>query len=146
MKFEIGISQLIAKIVLKQRSLNQLPDTFWKGTFKFDIIFYWSKNIKVFQWLSKSKFFSFMTKVNAKNENETKAAIFPWNIFKSDLIYILSNNKVFQWHSKSKFHSFMAKLNPNINWNKTRHFPGSIFKSDIIFHWSKNTKIFQWIS
>ena len=31
MKFEIGISQLIAKIVLKQRSLNQLPDPFWKG-------------------------------------------------------------------------------------------------------------------
>ena len=43
----------------------------------------------------KIKIFQFMTKVNAKNENETKSAIFPWNIFKSDLIYILSNNKVF---------------------------------------------------
>ena len=63
----------------------------------------------------KIKIFQFMTKVNAKNENETKSAIFPWNIFKSDLIYILSNNKVFQWHSKPKFHSFMTKLNPNIN-------------------------------
>ena len=27
-----------------------------------------------------------MTKVNPKNENETKSDIFPWDIFKSDTI------------------------------------------------------------
>ena len=28
-----------------------------------------------------------MTKVNANNGNETKSDIFPWDIFKSDVIY-----------------------------------------------------------
>ena len=37
--------------------------------------------------LSKSRFLSFITKVNPNNGNETKAAIFPWNIFKSDVIH-----------------------------------------------------------
>ena len=31
-----------------------------------------SKNIKIFQWLSKSKFLSFMAKVNPDNGNETR--------------------------------------------------------------------------
>ena len=35
---------------------------FEKGTFKSDIIFCWSKNIKGFQWLSKSKFSSLWLK------------------------------------------------------------------------------------
>ena len=35
-----------------------------------------SKNIKLFQWLSKSKFLSIMTKVNPNNGNETKSDIF----------------------------------------------------------------------
>ena len=30
-----------------------------------------------------------MTKVNANNGNETKSDIFPWDIFKSDVIYFL---------------------------------------------------------
>ena len=41
-----------------------------------------SKIIKIFQWLSKSKFVSFMTKVNPKNGAEAKSDIFPWDIFK----------------------------------------------------------------
>ena len=49
-----------------------------------------SKHIKVFQWLSKSKFLSFMTKVNPNNESETKSDIFSWYIFKSDTISFLS--------------------------------------------------------
>ena len=28
-----------------------------------------------------------MTKVNLNNENETKANIFPWDIFESDVMY-----------------------------------------------------------
>ena len=38
-----------------------------------------------------------MTKVNPSNGNETKSDIFPWGIFKSDNISLLSKiNKVFQ--------------------------------------------------
>ena len=38
-----------------------------------------------------------MTKVNPRNGNETKSDIFPWDIFKSDNISLLSKiNKVFQ--------------------------------------------------
>ena len=32
--------------------------------------------------------FSVLTKVNPNNGNETKSDIFPWNIFKSDIIFI----------------------------------------------------------
>ena len=49
-----------------------------------------SKNIKIFQVLSKSKFLHFMTKVNPNNGIETKSDIFPWNIFKSDIIFYWS--------------------------------------------------------
>ena len=36
----------------------------------------------------KWKYLSFMTKVNPNNENETKSDIFPWDIFKSGIIFI----------------------------------------------------------
>ena len=36
----------------------------------------------------KKIFLSFMTKVNPKNGNETKSDVFPWEIFKSDVISI----------------------------------------------------------
>ena len=49
-----------------------------------------SKNIKIFQVLSKLKFLHFMTKVNPNNGIETKSDIFPWNIFKSDMIFYWS--------------------------------------------------------
>ena len=38
-----------------------------------------------------------MTKVNPNNGNGTKSDVFPWNIFKSDIIFHwLQNNKTFQ--------------------------------------------------
>ena len=40
------------------------------------------KIFKIFQRLSKSKFLSFMTKVNPNNKIETKSDIFPWDISK----------------------------------------------------------------
>ena len=54
------------------------PDTFSMGHIQIwrHIIFY--QNVKVFQWLSKSKFLSFMTKVNPSIENETKSEVFHW--------------------------------------------------------------------
>ena len=48
-------------------------------------LFFYQKNMKVFQWLSKSKFLSFMTKANPNNENETKSKSFLWNILKFDI-------------------------------------------------------------
>ena len=47
-----------------------------------------SKNILVFQWLSKSKFLSFMTEAKPNNENETKSDF----TFKSGIISFLSKN------------------------------------------------------
>ena len=54
-----------------------------------------------------------MTKLNPKNENETKSDNFPWDIFKSDTLFFIKTYKVFQWLSKSKFLNFMTKVNPN---------------------------------
>ena len=120
MKFKIGISQLIAKILLTQWSLNQVRQwvtrhsnptffflikkqlkyfnefqnlnfsilwvkwaqtmemkqyqTFYHETCSYLTSYiFLSKNIKVFQWLWKSKLLSFMTKVNSSNGNETKS-------------------------------------------------------------------------
>ena len=56
--------------------------------FKSDSVSFLSKYIKVFQWLSKLGFPSFMTKVNTDNGNETKSDIFPWDILKSGTIFI----------------------------------------------------------
>ena len=61
-----------------------------------------------------------MTKVNPNNGNETKSDIFPWEIFKSDVIYFfIKEIKIFQRLSKSIFLSFMTKVNPN-NGNETK--------------------------
>ena len=44
-------------------------DIFSWDRFKSDTIFFLSKYIKAFQWLSKSEFLNFMTKVNPNNGN-----------------------------------------------------------------------------
>ena len=51
------------------------------------MFFFIKKYYKVFQWLYKLKFLSFVTKVNLNNGNEAKSDIFPWDIFKSDIIF-----------------------------------------------------------
>ena len=44
----------------------------------------------------KSKFLSFMTKVNPNKGNETKSDIFQWDIFKSEIIFHwLQNANIF---------------------------------------------------
>ena len=50
-------------------------------------IFLWLKQFRLFQWLSKLKFLSFMTKKDRRNGNETKSENFPCGIFKSNSIY-----------------------------------------------------------
>ena len=42
-------------------------------------------SFKIFQWLPKSKFLSFMIKMNPSNGNETRSDIFPRGIFKADI-------------------------------------------------------------
>ena len=99
---------------------NETKSAIFPRTYSNLTSYIFCQNIKVFQWLSKSKFLTFMTNVNPSNGNETKSAIFPWGIFKSDVIYFLSRNiKAFQWLSKSEFLSFMTKVNPN-NGNETK--------------------------
>ena len=97
-------------------------------------LFVLSKNIKVFQWLSKSKFLCFMTKVNPNNGNKTKSGISIGHIqIWHQILFYHKNTKVFQWLSKSKFHSFMTKVNPsNGNETKSDIFSWDIFKSDTI--------------
>ena len=51
-----------------------------------------SKNIKLFQLSSKSKFLRFMAEVNLNNGNETKSDILPWDIFETDVAYLLLKN------------------------------------------------------
>ena len=55
-----------------------------------------------------------MTAINPSNENEAKSDVFPWDIFKSDVISFLSKNiKVSQSLSKSQLISFMIKVKPS---------------------------------
>ena len=71
--------------------------TFFRGAYSNLTVSFLSKNIKVFQWLSVSKYVSFMTTVNANNGNEAKLDIFSWDILKPDIIFLWSwNTKIFQ--------------------------------------------------
>ena len=56
--------------------------TFFYGRYS-NVTTFLSKHIKVFKWLSQSKFFNFMAKVNSNNGNKTKS-----DLFKSKSIFI----------------------------------------------------------
>ena len=61
-----------------------------------------------------------MTKVSLNNGGETISDIFPWGIFKYNLICFLSKNiTVFPWLLESTFLTFMTKVNPS-NRNETK--------------------------
>ena len=63
---------------------HDLNQTFLNRASNLTPYLFSSKNIKVFQWLSKLKVLNFVTKMNPNNGNETKSDIFTWDIFKSD--------------------------------------------------------------
>ena len=86
MTFKIGISQLYDQSEPKNWKWNKTRH-FSKGNIQIWHHFL-SKHIKVFQWVLKLTFLNFMTKVNPKNGNEIKSDIFPWDIFKSGIIFI----------------------------------------------------------
>ena len=53
--------------------------------------------------ISKSQPLRFITKVNPNNENETKSDIFPWYIFKPDVISLLSEKKYYNDFQNQNF-------------------------------------------
>ena len=71
-----------------------------------------SKNIEIFQWLSKSKFLSLMTKVNQNYGNETKSDIFQRYVFKSDVVFLFPlNTKIFLWLLWLALFDLIVKVN-----------------------------------
>ena len=59
--------------------------------------------MKIFQGIAKSKFLSFLTKMNPNNGNEIKSDVFPRDIFKSNIIFIGRKilkyfNDFYNWH------------------------------------------------
>ena len=73
-KFKTCFSELIAENLLKQQSLKQTSH--FGRKYSNLTLFFWSKNIEVFLWLSKSKVLRFVMKVNQSNGNERKSDIF----------------------------------------------------------------------
>ena len=70
--------------------------------------------IKISQWLSKLKFFIFLSTVNSNNGNQTKSDIFSWDILRSDIVFHwLQNTKICQWLLYLAIFSFIAKVNTN---------------------------------
>ena len=75
MTFKIKISQYYD--LSESKHGNEKNQTFFDGIYpNLTSYKFLSKNIEVFQWLSKSKFLSFITKVSPDNQNETKSDIF----------------------------------------------------------------------
>ena len=62
-------------------------DIFPWDIFKSETISFLSKNIKVFQRLSKSKFLSFTINVKPNNRNETKSDMFQRDMCQSVIMY-----------------------------------------------------------
>ena len=128
MTFKIEIFQFYDKSEPKQWKWNNIRHS-CMDIFKSDTTYFLSKDIKIFQWLSKLKVPSFMTELSPNNGNETISDILAWAIFKSDTTYFLSKDiKLFQWLSKLKVPSFMTELSPN-NGNETK---SDIFSSFFI--------------
>ena len=74
---------------VKQAMEMKQNQIFFQGAYSnlTPYLFFLPKYIKEFKWLSKSKFHSFITKINRNNGNESKLDIFPSDIFKSDTIF-----------------------------------------------------------
>ena len=49
-------------------------------------VFFNQKKLKYFNDFQNQQYLSFMTKVNPNNGNKIKSDIFPWDIFKYDII------------------------------------------------------------
>ena len=79
-----------------------------------------------------------MTEVNPKNGKETKSDIFPWDIFKSDIIcHILKN--ISMTFIISTFQSHCKIEHNQAKQNKITH---NMVKCDSIFPYLKNSDLF----
>ena len=85
--------------------------TFFHGTYSnLASYIFLSNNVKVFQWLLKSKLLNFITKVNSNNRNETKSDIIHgayliWHHFSYVAKYWnISKTLLQKWTQTSKEH------------------------------------------
>ena len=107
MTFKIKIFQFYDWSEPKQWNWNKISH-FTLGHIQISYIFV--KNVKVFPWLSKSKFLSIMTKVNPNNRNETKSD-FLYGTY-STLTWLFIGRKTlkyFQFHCKSEHKQVTSK-------------------------------------
>ena len=91
-------NQIFSVLWLKWTKTMQMKQNqrFFHGF--YDVIYFLSKNAKLFQWLSKSQFLSFITKVDLNSRNETKSDNVLWDIIRSGNIFQWSQNtKLFRW-------------------------------------------------
>ena len=122
---------------------NEAKPYFFHDTYSnLTSCFFLSKNIKLFQWLSKSKFPSFMIKMNPNTGNKTKSDAFhetysnPTSIFHQSQI-----TKIFQWLLQLTSFNFIARVSTN-KWNKIKW---NTCKSDSIVPYIQISTISEWI-
>ena len=139
--------QLIAKSLLKQRSLNQIRHCLI-GCIQIWHHLYFKKKLKYFSDFKNQNYSVLWLKWTQTIKSEQNQTFFHGEYSSmTSYIFLSKNIKVSQWLWKSKFFSFMTEWNPN-NRNEVKSdiFSWDIFKSGNMFHWSQNTKIFPWLS
>ena len=136
-KFKTLIFQLFAKTLLKQRSLNQIRHCL-TGVIQISIIFFDQKIlIKYFNDFDNKNFSVLWLKWTQTMKIKKKSDLFPWDIFKSDIIFHWTQStKMFQW---LKFFNCEHK---QVKWNKIK---GDICKSDSIVPYVQSRTLFKWL-
>ena len=92
-----------------------------------------SKNIKVFQWLSKSKYSSFKTKMNPNTSTYSNLTLF----FIGHKI-IKCFNDFYNWHLSIS----LQKWTKQLKWNKIKWY---VCNSDSTFPYLQNSTLFKWL-
>ena len=135
---------------MNPKSENEIEsDIFPWHIFKSDIVSFLWKHIKVFQWLLKSEFISFMTKLNPNNWNETKSDIFPWHIFKSGSISFFFYRNILKYFNDFQLLNFsvlLLKLTQTIKMKENQTFFHVTYSNLTTYLFSsKNIKVFEWL-
>ena len=108
-------------------------DIFSWNIFKSDTLSLVIKNIRVFQWLSKSNFLSFMTTVNPNIEMKQNQTFFYGTYSNLNLAsaFIIS---IFQFHYKSE--------NKQVKWNEIQR---DMCKCDSIFRYLQRGTLLKYL-
>ena len=107
------------------------------------------EKVKVFQWLSISKYLSFMNKFNPNNANQTKSDIFLWDIFKSDVISFFYQEilKCFNDLQNKYFPVLRIAWTQTMEMKQNQTFFHDTYSNLTPYHFlSKNNEVFQWLS